>query len=75
MAKYNRTGIETAKTTNLAGGTSYDRKDIKKEIASVVLNSMLKGDLYYQKETERVDQILDLIKFLKYKINGLRYLN
>ncbi|MDD4804513.1 MAG: TROVE domain-containing protein [Candidatus Pacebacteria bacterium] len=61
MGKYNAKGYDVSKTTNMAGGTSYKRSDLRQEIASVVLNSMLNGDLYYQKETERVNQILDLI--------------
>lgn len=62
MGKFNAKGYDVAKTTNMEGGVSYDRKNIKQEIASVILNSMLKGDLFYQKETDRVTQILDLIK-------------
>lgn len=61
MGKYNGKGYDASKTTNLEGGISFNRRNIKQEIASVVLNSMLKGDLFYQKESDRVDQILDLI--------------
>ena len=63
MGKYNKKAVDTALTTNMEGGASYKRSDVKKDIASVVLNSMLKGDLYYQKETDRVNQILKLIEF------------
>lgn len=62
MAKFNTKGYDTSRTTNMEGGTSYKRSDIKHELTSVILNSMLNGDLYYQKETDRVTQILDLIK-------------
>ena len=62
MAKFNTKGYDTTKTTNMEDGTSYERHDLRQEIATVVLNSMLKGDLYYQRETDRVEQIFDLIR-------------
>lgn len=62
MGKFNTKGYDTAKTTNMEGGISYDRQNLKKEITSVILTSMLNGDLYYEKETDRVNRVLDLIK-------------
>lgn len=62
MSKFNTKGTNAIETSNMEGGKSYIRKDVRKEITSVILNSMLKGDLYYQKESDRIGQILDLIK-------------
>ena len=61
MSKFNgTTKTSIPSTTNLAGGVSYERV-IKKEIASVVLNSMLKGDSFYEKEKDRIKRIETLI--------------
>lgn len=60
MSKFNGTNKSTPTNKNMAGGVSYDRP-IKKEIVSVVLNSMLNGDSYYEKETERLKRIEALI--------------
>ena len=60
MAKFNQ-GTKTKPTgNNMAGGVSYDRP-IKKEIATVVLNSMLNGNSYYEKETDRLVRIEKLL--------------
>lgn len=58
--KFNSTNTSKPNNTNMAGGSSYDRP-IKKEITSVVLNSMLNGDSYYEKETDRLKRIEKLI--------------
>lgn len=60
MSKFNGTNKSKPTGTNKAGGVSYDRP-IKKEIATVVLNSMLNGDSYYEKETDRMKRIEKLI--------------
>lgn len=60
MSKFNRTKKAKPTGTNMGGGVSYDRP-IKKEIASVVLNSMLNGDSYYEKETDRLTRIENLV--------------
>lgn len=61
MAKFNNNNKSVPTGTNEAGGVSYDRP-IKKEIATVVLNSMLNGDKFYEKENDRLARIEDLIK-------------
>jgi len=74
MGKFNTHGYDTAKTVNMEGGVSYNRQNVKREIASVILNSMLNGDLYYQKETSRVTQILDLIKLASQNMSDTEFL-
>jgi hypothetical protein len=61
MSKFNGTNKATPTGTNMAGGVSFDRP-IKKEVVSVVLNSMLNGNSYYEKETDRLARIENLIK-------------
>jgi len=58
--KFNGTNKSKPTGKNMAGGVSYDRP-IKKEIASIVLNSMLNGNSYYENETDRLDRIEKLI--------------
>jgi hypothetical protein len=60
MAKFNKTNT-SKKTTNLEGGIAYERNDFKKEIVSIILNSMLKGDTFYQTETEQLKNIENII--------------
>lgn len=61
MAKFNGTKKVKPTGKNMAGGASYDRT-AKKEIASVVLNSMLTGkDQYYESEEARLQRIAELI--------------
>ncbi len=73
MAKFNTNAIGTGighadvgaqtsgkKITNKAGGVAYTR-DIKQEIATIVLNSMLNGDSYYQSEFDRLKNLEELI--------------
>jgi hypothetical protein len=54
MSKFNTQATETgryqANTTNRAGGAAYKIEDGRKELASVVLASMLNGDKYYQSD-------------------------
>jgi len=61
MSKFNRTKKSKPTGVNMAGGVSYDRT-AKKEIASVILNSMLNGkDQYYETEENRLARIENLI--------------
>ena len=60
MSKFNKTN-SGVKTTNVAGGTSYERTDFKKEVASIILTSMLNGDKYYEKESDRLNNLEKLI--------------
>jgi hypothetical protein len=63
MGKFNTRAVEARpNTVNRAGGAAYEIKDAKKEIASVVLSSMLKGDKYYQSDASAQKQIFDLAK-------------
>lgn len=61
MSKFNGTKKAQPNETNMAGGVSYTRP-IKKEITSVILNSMLNGDSYYETEKTRINRIEDLLK-------------
>jgi len=63
MAKFNTTHTSennTKDTVNAAGFDAFSR-DFKKEVASIVLNSMVNGDSYYQTETERLKSIEKII--------------
>lgn len=66
MAKFNRSTVGSVSkpesdSVNMAGGASYSR-EYKKEVASVLLASMMNGDKYYQSEASRLKQIEDLIQ-------------
>jgi hypothetical protein len=59
MSKFNTTAKgknSTPTGENLAGGVSFDR-DLKSEVASVVLSSMLNGDQYYMTAEEKMSYI------------------
>lgn len=61
MGKFNTRAEEArANTVNLAGGAAYVVKDGRKELASVVLSSMLNGDKYYQSDEDRLAQVFSL---------------
>lgn len=60
MSKFNGTNKSIPTGTNLAGGVSYDRP-IKKEITSIILSSLLRGDSYYQSEKTRLENIENLV--------------
>lgn len=64
MAKFTNTSTRTPNTVNLAGGAAYAVSDAKKELASVILASMLKGDNYYQSDASRIEQVFELVKLL-----------
>lgn len=65
MSKFANTATaNTANTVNRAGGAAYKVTDAKKEIASVILASMLKGDSYYQSDVSRVAQVFNLVENL-----------
>ena len=60
MGKFNTTqrGItSTPDTTNMDGFASFSRNDFKQEVASVILNSMLNGNSFYETEAERLQKI------------------
>lgn len=60
MSKFNQTSKATPNSTNMAGGVSYTRP-IKKELTTVILNSLLNSNSYYEKESDRLDRIEKLI--------------
>lgn len=68
MAKFNTTSKSPTpfETTNFSGGIGYARNtdlDSKKqEIASIILNSMLKTDSYYQSTDDRLNVIETFFK-------------
>lgn len=67
MSKFNTTSKSIPNTVNKAGGASYAVSDSKKELAGVILSSMLNGDNFYQSDASRVNQVFDLVKNLKDK--------
>lgn len=70
MSKFNTQATQTSRqpnTVNRAGGAAYEVKDGRKELASVVLASMLNGDKYYQSDASRINQVFDLVKNLEDK--------
>ena len=63
MAKFNtkeRAQIQPD-TVNKTGFQSYSRDSFKGEVASVVLNSMLNGDSFYETEADRLENIERMI--------------
>jgi hypothetical protein len=59
MSKFNTTAKgknSTPTGENLAGGVSFER-DLKSEVASVVLSSILNGDQYYMTAEEKMSYI------------------
>ena len=62
MAKFNsKTRPAKADTYNVAGAPAYSRDSIKQEIASVVLNTMVNGDSYYQTEKDSLKRIAEMV--------------
>lgn len=62
MAKFNKTtNTKVPDSINMAGGESFSRDDFRKEMASVILNSMLAGDSFYESESDRLNRIEKLI--------------
>lgn len=67
MSKFNKSAstVNSASTTpnaiNAAGALSYSRVNVKQELATVILNSMLNGDSYYEKEADRLTRIEALL--------------
>lgn len=73
MSKFNsKAKIES--TTNVAGGISYERNTFKKELVSVVFNTMLKGNSYYESEADRIERIFNLIDSNTDNIDNARFL-
>jgi hypothetical protein len=64
MSKFSNTSTRKPNTFNSAGGAAYVVADARKELADVVLASMLKGDQYYQDDASRIDQVFDLVSNL-----------
>lgn len=72
MSKFNKTSTgrfdgSRTNTVNRAGGAAYKVSDAKKEIAGVILSSMLNGDSYYQSDASRINQVFNLVKGLEDK--------
>ena len=74
MSKFNKTTNSKVKRVNEAGGISYDRKNIKKEIAAVILNSMLNGDSTYETEKERLKNLKKMVKKNSNDIEKMKFL-
>lgn len=60
MSKFNSKSRVVSDTTNMAGGPAYSR-DAKQELASVILNTMLNGDKYYESEKDRMARIENML--------------
>ena len=56
MSKFNQVASKAPNSVNTAGGVAYTR-DFEKEVASLVLNSMVNGDSFYETETDRLARI------------------
>lgn len=61
MARFNSRTTVTSDSVNEAGGVAYSRADAKQELASVVLNTMVNGDSYYEKEADRLKRVESLM--------------
>ena len=62
MAKFNQSNTvinKTPNSTNAAGGVAFTR-DFEKEVASLILNSMISGNNYYESEEDRITRIEDM---------------
>jgi len=60
MGKFNKSNVGVNSKTdvkNVAGFDSFSRTDKKGEVASVILNSMLNGDSFYETEGDRIKNI------------------
>jgi len=63
MGKFNEVATSNkTNTVNLAGGAAYEINDGRKQLAGVVLNSMLKNGSYYQTEQDRIEEVFALAK-------------
>lgn len=64
MSKFNsnsKSNVGIKDTTNVAGASAYSR-DYKNEIVSIVMNSLLNGDSYYETDASRIKNIEALMK-------------
>jgi hypothetical protein len=69
MSKFNKTSTPVrSNTVNMAGGASYEFTDSKKELASVILSSILNGDKFYETDQSRINRVFDLVENLDDKI-------
>lgn len=64
MSKFNsnsKSNVGIKDTTNVAGTPAYSR-EYKNEIVSIVMNSLLNGDSYYETDASRIKNIEALMK-------------
>jgi 60 kDa SS-A/Ro ribonucleoprotein len=64
MSKFNtntKTQRKVKDTVNAAGHAGFSRNSYKNEIASIVMNSMLNGDSYYESDEERIKNIENIM--------------
>ena len=63
MSKFNKKsqGI-VPNSRNVAGGESFKREDVRQEIVTLLLNSMLAGNSFYEKEKSRIDRIIEMVR-------------
>ena len=65
MSKFNTPAFHNVRgrTVNMEGGVSYTRNS-KKELTTLLLNSMMAGDSFYEKETDLISRIETAAKAL-----------
>jgi len=61
MSKFNSLAKAKRTTKNIAGLPAYAREDTQQELVSVVLNSMMKSDSFYETDVQRIDHIITLV--------------
>lgn len=61
FSKANGSSRAKANSRNMADGVAYTRDNFKMEVATVILNSMINGDSYYESEKDRIARITKLI--------------
>lgn len=63
MSKFNKKsqGI-VPNSRNVAGGESFKREDVRQEIVTLLLNSILAGNSFYEKEKSRIDRIIEMVR-------------
>ena len=57
--KFNKTSNKTSTSVNLENGIAFSRNSVKRDLISIVLNSMLSSS-YYETEKNRIENILNI---------------
>lgn len=64
MSKFNNNAKTKTQSnsTNMAGGESFKREDFRNEVCALILNSMLMGNSFYEKEQSRINRVVNVVK-------------